>query len=82
MVETRVIAQSGDDEAAKEVKSILGVGEVVVESTGYLKSDITVQIGRDWEKKIKKLIESNLEVGNDFDRQSDFKTNFDEVCKY
>ena len=78
LVKTRVIAQSGDDEAAKEVKSILGVGEVVVESTGYLKSDITVQIGRDWEKKIKKLIESNLEVEHDFDRQSDFKTNFDE----
>ena len=57
LASTRVIAQSGDDEAASEVKSILGVGEVIVESTGVLKSDITVQIGRDWEKQIQKLIE-------------------------
>ncbi len=57
---TRVIAQSGDDEAAAEVRSILGVGEVVVESTGVLKSDVTVQLGRDWKKQLKKLIESDL----------------------
>lgn len=55
---TRIIAQSGDDQAAEEVQSILGVGEVVVESTGVFKSDITVQIGRDWKKQIKQLIES------------------------
>lgn len=58
---TRIIAQSGDDEAAEEVQSILGVGRVVVESTGVFKSDITVQIGRDWEKQIKKIIESEQE---------------------
>ena len=57
---TRVIAQSGDDEAAAEVRSILGVGEVVVESTGVLQSDVTVQLGRDWKKQLKKLIESDL----------------------
>ena len=56
---TRVIAQSGDDEAAGEVQSILGVGEVLVESTGVLKSDITVQLGGDWKKQIRKLIESD-----------------------
>lgn len=54
---TRVIAQSGDDSAAGEVQSILGVGEVLVESTGVLKSDVTVQLGRDWKKQIEKLIE-------------------------
>ena len=63
---TRVIAQSGDDEAAREVKSILGVGEVLVESTGVLRSDITIQIGRDWEKQINKLIESDREFDNEF----------------
>lgn len=61
---TRVIAQSGDDAAAKEVKSILGVGEVVVESTGELQSDITIQIGRDWQKHLKKLMELDLKVNN------------------
>lgn len=55
---TRIIAQFGDDEAAEEVKEILGVGEVVVESTGVLKSDITIQIGQDWERYINKLHEA------------------------
>ena len=75
---TRVIAQSGDDKAAKEVKSILGVGEVVVESTGYLKSDITVQIGRDWEKQIKKLIELNSEADEKFGLESASGNSFNE----
>ena len=55
---TRVIAQSGDDDAAAEVRSILGVGEVLVESTGVLQSDVTVQLGEDWEKQLQKLIEA------------------------
>jgi len=59
---TRVIAQSGDDEAAGEVQSILGVGEVVVESTGVLYSDVTVQLGRDWKKHLRKLIEAGFEL--------------------
>ena len=58
---TRVIAQSGDDEAAEEVQSILGVGEVVVESTGVIKSDVTVQLGRDWKKRLEKMIEAGFE---------------------
>ncbi len=59
---TRVIAQSGDDDAANEIRSILGVGQVVVESTGVLKSDITVQIGRDWERQIKHIVDSEFEA--------------------
>ena len=55
---TRIIAQSGDDEAAEEVRETLGVGEVVVESTGVLKSDVTIQIGKDWEKYVKLLTEA------------------------
>ncbi|MGB5634133.1 MAG: LCP family protein [Waterburya sp.] len=65
LAKTRVIAQSGDDEAATEVRSILGVGEVVVESTGVLYSDITVQLGRDWKKQLKKLMESDFELEKD-----------------
>ena len=59
---TRVIAQSGDDEAAEEVRSILGVGEVVVESTGVIKSDVTIQLGRDWKKHLRKMIDAGLEL--------------------
>ena len=58
---TRVIAQSGDDEAAGEVQSILGVGEVVVESTGAISSDVTVQLGRDWRKHLRKMIEAGFD---------------------
>ncbi len=63
LAQTRVIAQSGDDDAAKEARSILGVGDVVVESTGVLGSDITIQIGRDWEKQVKGLVESTESPG-------------------
>lgn len=52
LAKTRIIAQSGDHEAAKQVRSILGVGEIVVESTGVLGSDVTVQLGRDWKKQL------------------------------
>jgi polyisoprenyl-teichoic acid--peptidoglycan teichoic acid transferase len=57
---TKIIAQSGDDQAAEEVRSILGVGEVVVESTGVLQSDVTVEIGRDWEKQRKQALKSDF----------------------
>ena len=68
---TRVIAQSGDDEAAREVRSILGLGEVVVESTGVLNSDVTIQLGRDWEQRLQKLIESGFEA-NELESDADF----------
>lgn len=46
--ETRIIAQKGDSEAAASVYQALEIGEVRVESTGYLSSDITIFIGKDW----------------------------------
>lgn len=48
---TRIIAQKGDDSSAAELRAILGVGEVLVESTGNLASDLTIQLGQDWQKK-------------------------------
>jgi len=45
---TRILAQKGDVEAAKAVQESLGFGEVFVESTGYLSSDVTIQLGKDW----------------------------------
>ncbi|NES02630.1 MAG: LCP family protein [Okeania sp. SIO2F4] len=45
---TRIIAQKGDIQAAQAVQKSLGFGEVFVESTGYLKSDVTIQLGQDW----------------------------------
>jgi LCP family protein required for cell wall assembly len=48
---TRVIAQTGDERGANLLQSGLGIGEVFVESTGNLNSDVTIQIGRDWQAK-------------------------------
>ncbi|MGA1623643.1 MAG: LCP family protein [Synechocystis sp.] len=45
---TRVIAQQGDDLGAAQVRNNLGFGEVLVDSNGYLVSDVTIQLGDDW----------------------------------
>jgi LCP family protein required for cell wall assembly len=45
---TRIIAQDGDRQAAEAIQKALGVGEVRVDSTGSLESDITIQLGQDW----------------------------------
>lgn len=46
--ETKIVAQRGDIASAREIQQFLGVGEVWVESTGDLDSDITIQLGEDW----------------------------------
>jgi LCP family protein required for cell wall assembly len=48
---TRIVAQQGDTESASALRQSLGMGEVRVESTGNLASDLTIQIGEDWEQK-------------------------------
>ncbi|MGF1458702.1 MAG: LCP family protein [Leptolyngbyaceae cyanobacterium] len=45
---TRVVAQNGDLASAETLQRFLGLGEVRVESTGILDSDITIQLGQDW----------------------------------
>ncbi|NJK34293.1 MAG: LCP family protein [Oscillatoriales cyanobacterium SM2_2_1] len=47
---TQIVAQNGDIKAAEQVRAALGVGEVLVESTGDLNSDVTVRLGLDWQK--------------------------------
>lgn len=51
--ETHIIAQSGDLADAEAVREALGVGEVRVENTGELESDVTIQLGRDWLEKMR-----------------------------
>ncbi|MEO8890434.1 MAG: LCP family protein, partial [Coleofasciculaceae cyanobacterium] len=48
---TRLVAQQGDDSTAKAVRKTLGIGEVRVDSTGSLDSDVTIQLGNDWLQK-------------------------------
>lgn len=45
---TKIVAQYGDIKGAQAVRDALGFGEIVVESTGNLKSDVTIQLGKDW----------------------------------
>jgi LCP family protein required for cell wall assembly len=45
---TRIVAQQGDEESAKAIQQALGFGEVRIESTGDLSSDVTIQLGQDW----------------------------------
>lgn len=47
---TRILAQRGDERSARELQAALGFGEVRVESTGSLESDLTVVVGSDWQQ--------------------------------
>ena len=48
---TRIVAQQGDNSSADAIRDHLGLGEVRVEGTGSLNSDITIQLGKDWLQK-------------------------------
>ena len=61
IAKTRFIAQTGDDDAATVTRDILGVGEILVESTGVIGSDITIQLGEDWRKQLYSEDEGNIE---------------------
>lgn len=45
---THIVAQQGDGNSAESIRNTLGFGEVRVESTGNLGSDISIQVGKDW----------------------------------
>jgi polyisoprenyl-teichoic acid--peptidoglycan teichoic acid transferase len=44
---TRIIAQQGDYMAAATLRQKLGFGEIRIDSTGVLSSDVTIQLGQD-----------------------------------
>ncbi len=48
---TRIVAQQGDVESAEAIRRVLKLGEVRIESTGELGSDVTIQLGKDWLNK-------------------------------
>ncbi|CAN1208926.1 LCP family protein [Tumidithrix helvetica PCC 7403] len=48
LAKTQIVAQKGDRTTAEQVRATLGMGEIVVESTGSIESDVTVRLGRDW----------------------------------
>jgi len=48
LTQTRIVAQNGNKAQAQQLQQAIGLGEVRVENTGSLDSDITIQLGRDW----------------------------------
>ena len=62
---TRIVAQSGDEASAVALQAALGFGEVIVESTGSLTSDVTIQLGADWQDNLSSFSQ---------DRELDFDT--------
>ena len=52
---THIVAQQGDGNSAQIIRQALKVGEVRVESTGNLQSDITIQLGQDWLKRLEQI---------------------------
>lgn len=48
LAKTVIVAQNGDRESAEKLREALGIGEVIIESTGDIESDITVRVGKDW----------------------------------
>ncbi|HLP89212.1 MAG TPA: LCP family protein [Nostocaceae cyanobacterium] len=56
---THIVAQQGDGESAELIRSTLGFGEVRVESTGNIASDISIQVGKDWLEQ-RKLFENTF----------------------
>jgi polyisoprenyl-teichoic acid--peptidoglycan teichoic acid transferase len=57
---TKIIAQNGDNSLANTLSDTLGLGEVLIESTGNLSSDITIKIGQDWQEKSVNFSEQSL----------------------
>jgi polyisoprenyl-teichoic acid--peptidoglycan teichoic acid transferase len=48
LAQTQVVPQWGNLEAAQKLQQTLGGSEVTSESTGNLRSDITIRVGRNW----------------------------------
>jgi polyisoprenyl-teichoic acid--peptidoglycan teichoic acid transferase len=48
---SQFIAQKGNPEVAEGISQLLGFGEVKVDSSGNLYSDVTIKLGRDWIQK-------------------------------
>jgi hypothetical protein len=44
---TRIVAQQGNTKSADAVREALGFGDIRIETTGDLDSDITIQLGKD-----------------------------------
>ncbi len=58
---TRIVAQQGDINGAEAVRRSLGFGEIRIENTGSLDSDVTIQLGKDALRSGKKAANTKAE---------------------
>jgi polyisoprenyl-teichoic acid--peptidoglycan teichoic acid transferase len=59
---SQFIAQKGNPEVAEGISQLLGFGEVKVDSSGNLYSDVTIKLGRDWIQKEQSYKSQNQKV--------------------
>jgi polyisoprenyl-teichoic acid--peptidoglycan teichoic acid transferase len=52
LTKTRIVAQKGDSESAITLRDAIGMGEVRTDTSGAIESDLTIQIGTDWQEQI------------------------------
>ncbi|MDF5714670.1 MAG: LCP family protein [Rhizonema sp. NSF051] len=48
--ETQIIVQKGNQQTGLGLQQVLGLGHIQVSATGDLESDLTIQVGKDWNK--------------------------------
>lgn len=68
---TRIVAEWGDVSSAEAIRRALGFGEVRIENTGDLESDVTIQLGRDALQPPKKVIQASKSAGKESARSSE-----------
>ncbi|HEY9874834.1 MAG TPA: LytR C-terminal domain-containing protein, partial [Candidatus Obscuribacterales bacterium] len=56
---TQIVAQQGDADSAQAVYQSLGFGDVRVDTSGVLYSDVTIKLGQDWLQK-NETVDSSL----------------------
>lgn len=57
---TRIVAQQGDGSSAESIRNTIGFGEVRVESTGNIGSDISIQVGKDWSSQSTGVLQQSI----------------------
>lgn len=55
--QTQIIAQQGDLVGAAALKKVLGVGAIDAASIGDIESDITIRVGKDWQRPLTQPIQ-------------------------
>jgi len=72
---TRIVAEWGDVSSAEAIRKALGFGEVRIENTGDLRSDVTIQLGKDALQPRKPVLRPTSEKTSDTPEPANKLTN-------